>query len=217
MRSVVLVTVAFVVTGCGRLNFDPLGRSSGGDDAGNDAGDDAREFADGPGSGGTFTYTATIAECIDPTAPDPAFCRTTNGQTELPVDLDDSNLHVPFYSYLRFDFDASIAGKEVAAVVLRAVISDGAQSDGPDSGEIWRVSTFTLASLSTQAPTQQGGAALAASQGPVVQLQEVDWLLPTTVIDSSSLCLGMIPVSAAGVNYWNLQGATPPTLRVELR
>lgn len=202
-----------MLVGCGRFHFDPLGGANGDDDAG---GDDGGGGGDGGGSS-TVNLVATIAECIDPTAPDPAFCRTTNGATELPVDLDDSNIHVPFYSYLRFDFGQTIAGREVTNLVLRAVISDGAQSDGPDTGEIWHVATFTLADLQTQAPAQLGGAALAASQGPVVQLDVVEWTLPVTVIDGGPLCLGMIPISAAGVSYWNLMGTDPPRLVIELR
>src|SRR5262245_6111448 len=120
--------IAWLACGCGRVDFDPLHS--------NDAGSGGGDGGDSGGSANTATYVATIAECINPNMPDPAFCRTTNGNTELPVDLDDNNLHVPFYSYLRFDFDQAISGRTVTNVVLRAVITDGAQSNGPSTGEI---------------------------------------------------------------------------------
>lgn len=208
----VLGGIACLVAGCGRLHFDVLG---GGDDVAFDGGDG--DGGGGDGGASSVTYTATIAECIDPGAPDPAFCRSVNGDTELPVDQNDSNLNVPFYSYLRFDVDAAIAGREITGVTLRLVVSDGAQSDATMTGEVWRVATFTLADLSTQAPAQLGGAPLAGDQGAVVQLQPVEWALPPAVIDGGPLCLGLVPLSAGGVNYWNLQGADPPRVRIDLR
>jgi hypothetical protein len=204
----VLGGIVCLVAGCGRIHFELIGGDG-------DAGADAN--GDGDGGSSSATYVATIAECTDPGAPDPAFCRSVNGNTELPVDQNDDNLNVPFYSYLRFDFDNAIAGREVVAVTLRLVISDGAESDGPMTGEVWRVATFTLADLSTQAPAQLGGAPLAGDQGAVLQLQPVQWTLPTSVIDGGPLCLGLIPISASGVNYWNLQGADPPRVDLELR
>ena len=206
----VWVIAVVVLAGCGRFNFDPLGQSDGGTLT--------ADVSSTMGDGGTnATYAPTIAECIDPGAPDPAYCRANNGNTELPVDQDDSNLHVPFWSYLRFDFDQAIAGREITAVTLRLVISDNPQADGPSSGEIWQVTTFTNASLQTQAPAQLGTAAIAPMQGPVVQLQAVQWSLPTSLIDGSPLCLAVVPTAAAGVSYWNLQGMDPPRLRVDLR
>lgn len=213
MWAFVLVAVG-LLAGCGRVHFEPpvTGDATIADGSASDSADDTNDGAPGPS---TVTYTASIAECTDPGAPDPAFCRTANGVTELPVDTDDDNLNVPFHSYLRFDFDQVIAGREITAVVLRLVVSDGAQSNGPSSGEIWRVTTFTASSLQTQTPTQVG-TVLGAEQGPVVQLQEVTWSLPVSVIDTDFLCLGMIPLSADGVNYWSLQGVDPPRIRIDL-
>ncbi|HEY5927700.1 MAG TPA: hypothetical protein VIV11_38710 [Kofleriaceae bacterium] len=209
MRARWLGAIACVLAGCGRVNFDPFGAGV------IDAPSIDTPTGDIDDAPNTATYLAAIAECIDPGTPDPAFCRSINGNTELPVDLDDANLNVPFYSYLRFDFDQTIAGRQITAVSLRVVISDGAQSDGPSTGEIWRVATFTATSLQTQAPAQLGGVPIGADQGAVVQLQPVVWALPSDVIDGGPLCVGMIPVTAAGVNYFNLQGADPPRVRID--
>jgi hypothetical protein len=59
--------------------------------------------------------------------------------------------------------------------------------------------------------------ALAPAQGPVVQLQVVQWSLPISVIDGNPLCLAIVPTDAAGVSYWNLLGTDPPQLRVDIR
>jgi hypothetical protein len=210
-----LVLGGCVIAGCGRFHFDPVETSTG-DAAIIDSDGTSSEDGsiDGPSS---VTYTASIAECLDPGDPDPAFCRANNGATELPVDLDDDNLGVPFYSYVRFDFDQAIAGREVMAVRLSLVVTDGSQSHGPNAGEIWRVATFTAAELNTQTPAQLGGAAIAGDQGPVVQLEEVTWSLPTAIIDNNFLCLGIVPVSGNSVNYWNLMGPNPPRIRIDLR
>ncbi len=201
MRALVVGVLASLA-GCGRLYFDPLGG----------AGDGATD-----GGGSSVTYLPSIADCLDPGAPDPAFCRAADSETELSVDLDDDELGVPFYSYLRFDIDTSIPRSDVRAVVLRLVISDNPEADGPSTGEIWRVAPFAASDLYAQAPALRGATPIGAAQGPVDQLQVIEWSLATDVIDDEPLCIAIVPISDAGVNYWNLEGVDPPRLRIDLR
>jgi hypothetical protein len=162
------------------------------------------------------TYTAVVAECINPAAPDPLACRAVNGNTELAVDLLDSATQNPWEAFIRFDADDQLAGRTVTAVTLRMVVTTSASASGPDSGSVFRVSAFTRASLDTTTPTKLDATALAGSRGAVTQNDVVDWpLSPTLVTSSAPVYLGVYPNDTNGVSYWNLDGTTPPRLIVD--
>ncbi|HMR78461.1 MAG TPA: hypothetical protein PKD61_25320, partial [Polyangiaceae bacterium] len=64
-------------------------------------------------------------------------------------------------------------------------------------------------------PTQQGGAALAASFGPVAVSQVVTWTLPNSSVQANMpLYLGVFPAHANGVRYINGKGTKPPKLSI---
>jgi hypothetical protein len=161
-------------------------------------------------------FTATVAECIDPSTPNPAACRTANGNAQLVIDLQDSGTGQPWYSFMRFEPDTTLAGKTITKVTLRLVATTASNAPGPDSGSVFRVSAFTLASLSTTTPTKQDTTALAGDQGAVSMNETVDWSLPTTLVTAGSpVYLGLYPNDGDGVNYWNLDGTTPPRLVID--
>ncbi len=118
-------------------------------------------------------------------------------------------------SFMRFNLDGAIAGKTVTKVELELTATPTAGSDGPQAGEIWRVSSFTRPALFSSAPSKQGGAALAASQGPVAASQVVTWTLPNSAVQANaSLYLGVFATSLNGVRYYNTKGASPPKLSI---
>lgn len=161
------------------------------------------------------TYTATVAECIAPMFPSPQLCRNVNGNTQLVIDLNDSMTNDAWNAYLRFDLDDALAGKTITKVVLRLVATNDAKAPGPDTGSVFRVSAFSLASLMQAAPTPQG-AALAGSQGTVSQGKVVSWTLPTSVATpGGEVYLGLLPNNDDGVNYFNTDGQVPPRLIID--
>jgi hypothetical protein len=77
----------------------------------------------GPGPG-TISYEASVAECIDPTLPDPAYCEQYTGADMLSVDLQETETGNPSNSYLRFDLDGVLDGHNVTDVKLRLVVTN---------------------------------------------------------------------------------------------
>ncbi len=78
--------------------------------------------------------------------------------------------------------------------------------------------SFTLADLSTTAPSTLGAQPLAPDQGATAVGDTVIFVLPSGVVaPDSALYLGLLPVSDNGVNYFNNDGATPPRLVVRYR
>lgn len=160
-----------------------------------------------------FVFAATIAECTDPTAPDPAQCRAINGNDQLLVDGQDTTTTHPWHAFLRFATGSQLSGKTITSIKLRLTATDAADAMSPNSGEIWEVAAFTLAGLSTAEPTQVE--LLAPAQGPIVPLQTVDFVLPATIVKpNGNVFLGVFPTQNDGTNYWNNDGLTPPVLLV---
>jgi hypothetical protein len=163
-----------------------------------------------------FEYVASVADCIDPLAPDLTACQARKGPSQLVSDRNDTATLTPWYAYVRFDFDSQLAGAKLASVVLRAAATDSADAPSNMSGEIWQVSEFTETDLATTVPTKL--ARLAPDQGAVVNRQIVEWQLPAMSIAAGTpLCLGILPTTDDGVHYWNLLGADPPRLIVDTR
>lgn len=162
-----------------------------------------------------FTYTATVAECIDPTNPDPGHCRSSNGNFQLVADAHDSTTGDPWNAYVRFDLDAGFAGQTVTTATLELTVTDASLAPSGSSGDIWQVQSFDLASLSTTVPGNVGASPIALAQANVVKLQTLSFAIPTTLIaPSGSVYLAVITTDTDGVNYWNLDGTTPPRLVV---
>lgn len=172
----------------------------------------------GGGSGGgpgSVTYSAAIAECIDPLAPDPVACKAAVGNVKIDVDLMDeaAPMH-PNHGYLRFELDGAIAGKTIDMVRLELVVGNAQGDEGGGSGEVHRVSSFSASSLNTTAPTSAG--LLAGDQGAVALNELVSFSLPTNLaVANGTIYLGLIPTSTNGTHYWNNAGAVPPILVVD--
>ena len=161
------------------------------------------------------TYAATVAECIAPNFPNPALCRQYNGMNQLVIDTRDSTTLDPWNSYIRFETDNAIAGKTVTKVVLRVVATNDAKAPGPDTGSVFVVSPFTLQSLTGTTPTKVGGQ-LAGTQGTVTMGKVISWTLPTSVVTPGQpVYLGLFANDDDGVNYFNIDGTTPPRLIVD--
>jgi hypothetical protein len=182
---------------------------------------DAPVLADAPvdaAGSERFEYVASIAECLNPAAPDPAECKAKNGAAELVIDLRDSTTQEPWQAYVRFDLDDAFAGKTIANVTLRLVATNDDKAPGADSGEVWQVGAFTAASLGIIAPPPIGVAPLAGSQGAVAKLQPIEWPIPPDLLSpGGSVFLGLVSSDDDGVNYSNLAGPTPPRLLVDTK
>ena len=162
------------------------------------------------------TYTATVAECVSPTTPDPQRCRELNGNAQLVLDLRDATTTEPWQAFVRFDLDDALAGRTVTKVVLRVVVTAASNAPGPDSGSVFEVQPFTLATLATTAPAKVGDA-LAGSVGAVTNGEVVTFTLadPSIANANSPVYLGLFANDEDGVNYYNRDGAMPPQLIVD--
>jgi len=162
----------------------------------------------------TLSFSATIAECIDVALPDPDFCETSiAGPGSMKVDTEADQ---PTYvAYLRFDLTGAPADKSATDVSLTLTVSNKQMANSDESGEVWQVEPFELPDLSNLAPNAVGTPPLAASLGPVAPFDSVEWQLPPSVITvAQSVYIAITPASVDGVNYDNLDGVTPPVLRV---
>ena len=170
---------------------------------------------DAPPNTVTKTYMAKIAECIAPSLPSPTFCRMSNGNEQLVIDIKDTMTNDPWHSFLAFEIDSALAGKTITKVTLRLVATNDGKAPGPDSGTVFKVQPFTLSSLMMTAPAKVG-AQLAGTQGAVVLNGAKNWVLPTSLVTpGQAVYLGLYPNNDDGVNYWNTDGTTPPRLIVE--
>jgi hypothetical protein len=164
----------------------------------------------------TVTYVATVAECIDPTNPNPATCRSIKGNTQLVVDGKDATTADPWDAFIRFDLDDALQGRIITRVRLRLTSTNDSLAPGPDTGTPYHVSSFTLQSLSMKVPTKLGSMSLAASQGPVTASTSYDFELDAALAaPSSPVFIGLFPNAMDGVNYWNADGTVPPALVVD--
>lgn len=182
-----------------------------------------------------MTYPATVADCIYTTLgpqneggggaggtpvpakrDDPDVCRNLHGGDQMGVDRVDSIAHREAESFLHFDLDDRIVGT-VVDVTLALTVGDNPEADGPGTGDLWEVETFTRPDLFSGPPSRVGGSALVPSFGPVDKLEDVTWTLPTTLVTANgTVCLGLDPTSTNGVDYFTNAGATPPQLIVTL-
>jgi hypothetical protein len=194
------------------------GSGTGGGGAQGAGGGGAGTGAGGAGGGVPITvdFVATVAECIDPGLPDPAFCEQRAGAGKITVDLADGMPAHPFYAFLRFDVDPALAGKVIEQISLELQVGPdmGDESD-TQSGEVWRVAPFSLSDLSAAAPAQIGSAPLAPDAGAAMANQTVTWALPANLLaGGAEVYLGLYPVTDDGVDYWKASGAAPPRLIV---
>ncbi len=153
-----------------------------------------------------------IAECVDLTAPDPAYCESLSAPGEMAVDLSDMVSGGEQRIYLRFTIPAQPPIQNLASATLRLRTSTNQYAAGPASGDVWSVAPFDLAGLS-QVPALLGGAPISANVGAVLQDQVVNWSLPVGSIPGpGGYYLGVIPNSIDGVHYYNRRSAVPPRL-----
>lgn len=161
------------------------------------------------------TYAAAIAECLAPNFPDPSLCRQLNGNAQLVIDVRDSTTGDPWNAYIRFNTDNALVGKTITKVVLRVVATNDDKAPGPDSGSVFAVSPFTLMTLMGNVPAKVGGQ-LAGNQGAVSLGETVNWTLPNSVVTPGSpVYLGLYANDDDGVNYFNIDGTTPPRLIID--
>lgn len=161
----------------------------------------------------TLTYTATVADCVEPGEPNPQECIDVNGA--MAIDASDTATQKPWVAYVRFDIDNQLAGKTVTSVKLRMTTTPEAKSAADNSGVVWRVQPFTHAMLSTSVPTIIGTAPLAPTQGAVTPNDVVEWTLPTTLVTASTgVYLSITTPSDDGTVYGDLNTTFPPTLIV---
>lgn len=171
--------------------------------------------SDAPPNTVSKTYTATIAECAAPMVPSPMLCRSLNGNTQMAIDLRDTQTNDAWHAYMRFDIDTALAGKTITKVILRTVATSAQMASGPDSGSVFRVQPFTMASLQQSVPARIGGE-LAGDQGEVSIGEVVSWTLPpSTVTAGSPVYLGLYANHDDNVIYFNTDGPTPPRLIVD--
>ena len=161
-----------------------------------------------------LTYVADVAVCTAQKAPDPQACEDSTGANQMAIDLNDAATGSQYHGYVRFVLDGKLGGRTPTRVSLRLQTTDDPYAWSDQTGEVWQVEAFTLASLSNFVP--QKDKLLAADQGAVDQAQVVEWTLPPTVAKAhATLHFGLIPVSDNGVNYWNTGGPHPPLLIIE--
>lgn len=173
----------------------------------------------GMGGGATpLEVLASVAECIDPAAPDPVACEQIAGAGMLTIDGSDGMPAHAWYTYLRFDPDpAALAGKTIDALALRLVVGPAMGDASTQGGEIWEVAPFSAADLSVAAPAPVGMAPIAASPGAVTNNQAVTWDLPIGLLAAGGpVHLGVLPVNSDGVDYYRPATAMPPRLVVTL-
>lgn len=163
-------------------------------------------------------YPASVAECTDPSAPDPDFCINRNGTGRLAVDNSDTASGNGWVSFLRFDLDGVIAGRTVTSVKLQLNVSmDGAAASN-NSGVVWLVGAFTRASLDSSVPPVIGGSAIAGTQGAVAPGDVVSWSLPPALaMANGSVFLKVSSPSDDGALYYSNTGTRPPKLVLDLQ
>jgi len=99
-------------------------------------------------------YTADIAECIDPAAPDPDACEqeATAGNMEADLQAGAAPYHVN-QGFVRFTLDQQVAGHTVLTVTLRLVVTTQVGADSNSSGQSGPSAPSTSPSLSSAAPS----------------------------------------------------------------
>jgi hypothetical protein len=168
----------------------------------------------GGGQAGTVSYTATVADCINPDAPDPDECEQTTGFAQMTVDLDDQ-LGAVRHVYLRFDLDAALLDMAIDGVELKLTTTNRDWAAGAEKGDLWEVDPFARPDLFAAAPNKIGAMPLAPSAGRVGVDAVATWPLPTSIVSpNAGVFFGILPLNNDGVDYVNLHGATAPVLAI---
>lgn len=157
----------------------------------------------------------SVSDCINTSDPDPDDCQGLYPD-ELVIDRNELNTQAHHNAYLRF---GPIAGVDsVTAVTLRMHTASTAFADSAQSGAVWIVQPFELATLFDEAPATVGSNAAAADEGSVGFGQVVEWQLPVGVIRRDGhVFLGVLPIDIDdGVRY-ERDGAEGPRLVVQCR
>lgn len=169
-----------------------------------------------PDAQSEFLYRPTVVACINPAAPDPAACATAlapNG-----VSADGSASGHTWDTFVRVHIDAGITGRTVTALRLQMTAKDTPAAASSNAGDVYHVASFSLTSLGTAEPAKVDPMPLATSPGAVAMLQTVEWQLPIALaVPSTNLYLEIESTSTDGVDYWDLGGATPPALIVDVQ
>ncbi len=149
--------------------------------------------------------------------PNPDACESITGTGQMCADLEDGTTLQPTYAYVCFDLDdGDLVGSGVEAVTLELTVTSAADAPSPSSAQIWRVAPFGRDDLFAAVPSPIGSKPVAGDMGPVANGETVRWTLPSALAaPGTRLCLGVIPTSKDGVNYWNLAGEVPPRLVVD--
>lgn len=174
------------------------------------------------GSGGaptqTAVYTATVADCIDPLAPDPDVCKASVGGFRFTVDIESGGPKPPgvlSHAYLRFDFDDAFEGAVIDSVSLELQVPNAVDAKSNQSGQLWEVVPFDREDLYVAAPAKVGTVPLQGDQGATSPGDLVHFDVPTSlVVVNGRAHFGVLPVSSDGVDYFNTAGDVPPKLRV---
>ena len=156
---------------------------------------------------GVHEVVAVVADCIDLTVPDPDYCETTTGLGTFQIDALLSVSNSPRHAFLRFDLDPSLVENTLTSIVLRLVVATTTNADSDDSGEVWQVAPFARPDLFAGDVANAGTAPSANTVGAVALGQIVEWSLPTTVVDGTSVYLALRPISSNFATYVNLHGA----------
>lgn len=177
-------------------------------------------YGDAGGEGGaadSASFSATVAVCLDPDNPAPQACEASGPGNALKIDLRNYNLGGgPSAAFLRFDPGPALAGRRVIALTLELHTADTSEANSDQTGEVWQVTPFSAADLTTQAPEKIGTAPVAADGGAVAANAPVTWQLPPSlVVPGSPVTVGIYPVTGDSVLYWDNGGAVPPRLVVQ--
>lgn len=163
----------------------------------------------------TLTYTATVADCLEPDDPDPDECLDVNGDDAMAIDANDTSTSDPWVAYVRFDIDNIPSGKTVTSVTLRLTATPDPKSATNDSGVVWRVQPFTHQMLFSAEPAHIGAQPISPSQGAVAPSDEIEWPLPTTLVTANAgVYLSLTTPDDDGTEYGNLSTTFPPKLIV---
>jgi hypothetical protein len=158
---------------------------------------------DGPPPGThRLTYSATVTACVGSTFPGETVCDDLYGLASLVVTSLDMTAMMPLEAYLRFDFDAALAGKTVALVTLEMTATNVAMAASDKSGSVWQANPFTQDSIDSATPGKTAMPVLAADRGSVAKGALVEWPLANSLIDATSpLCLEIESTSTNNVIY----------------
>jgi hypothetical protein len=162
----------------------------------------------------TVDVPADVAACNDPVSLDLVTCAADEGPNSITVDAMNADFgQEPTTGWLRFVLPGEVSSMAtVDSVTLVLTTGLGVEAGGPESGEVWQVESFDMTSLTTAQPAQIE--MVAPDQGLHDLGAEVEWSLPTSIVDSSPVHLGLYADQSDGSAYDDNNGAVPPRLVV---